>query len=637
MDIGKSLFPAVVLVICGPLGADSATVWSFDDGRTVIPITTDDIAMVAETVTVTPVNQASRWWDAHVARVDCVFHLVNAGSGTVTSEVGFPFEADQSYPTYVPSGSEQERKIVEEVAEAVASGIPADWMIPPGLNFTASVDGQQVPVRYRFGDPDDQHAMGFWPMWAVWDMEFPPGRDVVLRCSYTTGFDFVEYSGRFDCDFTYITRTGALWRGSIGSALISITVPDSLPLPGVSSDFTAWWEWTGTPYVEGRVLRWEMRDWEPDSDITLRIRSVGSVAWQVDRMEIFLDPDTVFSWESPGSLFASIIRFVDRDLSLEADASSAVREIRDAVLRDGPAENHSAFFYSFSSDPLPDPLIRSLFDELEASLEAETASITAAGYAPLMTMFAVKTNWHDTNLAMYERDPSLEARFLTALSLLEGAVSGVAPGDPVLQSFYRLTGWFLEGSEAPRPDLRYSTGFEPFIARDSVLSWWEAYPAMPLVTATPIEGPGPNVPFAFETPSPPFPVTPQVNSVLNDDDPFTGWRSDRSGAGHGEVLEAFVFPLPGPALTIDGLAVVNGFESPAGTGRPWVSKLLVCADGVPVCTAQLLEGPGWQTVAFPFPVEGAGVLSFEIIEAVPGDDGEPAGLSELRLSARGRG
>jgi hypothetical protein len=522
------------------------------------------------------------------------------------------------------------------VADAIASGIPADWMVAPGLYFSASVDGEDVPVRYRFGDPDELDGMDFWPMWAVWDMEFPPGRDVVLRCSYTTGFDFVEYSGQFDCDFTYITRTGALWRGSIGSALISITVPDSLPLPGVAGDFTAWWEWTGTPTVIGRSLRWEMHDWEPDSDIILRIRSVGSISWQVERMELTLDPDTVFSWESPESLFASAIRFVDRELSLETDAISLVREIRDAVLRDGPADHYAAFVYFFSVDPLPDPRIRSLFDDLETSLEAEAATVTAAGYGPLMTMFAVRTNWHDTNLAMYEKDPSLEARFLTALSLLEGAIRGTAPEDPVLQSFYRLTGWFLEGSEAPRPDLRYSTEFEPFIARDSVLFWWAAYPAMPLVTATLVEGPGPNVPFAFDSPSPPFPVTPQVNSVLNDDDASTGWRSDGSGGGYGEVLETFVFPLPGPAVAVTGFSVVNGFDSRSDDGHPWVSKLLVRADGMPVCTAQLLEGPGWQTVEFPVPVEGAGVISFEIIEAVPGSDGSPAGISELRLGSGGR-
>lgn len=469
--------------------------------------------------------------------------------------------------------------------------------------------------------------MDYWPMWALWDMTFPPGRDIVLRCSYFTGLNFHAY-GKYDYDFTYITRTGALWEGPIGSAVISITVPDSVPMPRLGAKSPCWWEWTGSPSVEGRTFRWEMRDWEPDEDMEFHVRGVGSIGWQAGRIDYEIDPDSVIDRESPGRLFESAVRLADRTLDLETDAFSVVRELRQAVCQDADGVSE---FRILTGGFLPDPGLYGPFDELLASLAAESASVRSAGFGPLMTMFALRTNWHGANLAMYGADPSLEARFLTALSLHEGATAGIAPEDPVLESFYRLTAWFLEGSVAPRNDHRDSRVFEPVITSDSVLAWWASYAPMPLVDASRTGEPGSNVPFAVMSPSPPFRDSPQVNSVLNDGDSSTGWRSGNRGGGHGETLEAYVFPLPGPDIDLGGFSVMNGFGDTSADSRPWVSKLLVRADGVPVCTAQLLEGPGWQAVDFPVQVTGAGVISFEIIEAVPGADGEPAGISELRL------
>lgn len=632
MDSRRAVIPSLLFALCGTLSADSVTMFTFDDGRTVVPIQSSSVSMAAETVTVTPAALEPRFWSsAQELRVDCVFHLVNAGTEAVSAIVGFPFEGNVNETRYSRFGWDPDSTMKHEVDDALAAGIPAEWMIPPDLSFTTSVDGVDVPVRYSFGDPDGESGMDYWPMWAIWDMTFPPGRDVVLRCSYFTGLNFHAY-GKYDYDFTYITRTGALWEGPIGSAVISITVPDPVPMPQPGAESPCWWEWTGSPEIDGRTLRWEMRDWEPEEDIGFHVRGVGSIGWQVDRINYEIDPDSVIDRESPGSLFESAVQLSDRTLDLETDAISVVRELRQALCPD--ADGISGFS-TLSGGGVPDPGLSGLFDELRSSLTAEASSVTAAGYGPLMTMFALRTNWHGANLAMYGANPSLEARFLTALSLHEGVIAGIAPDDPVLESFYRLTAWFVEGSEAPRTDHRDSPVFEPVIPRDSVLAWWASYAPMPLVTASRIDGPGQGVPFAVKTPSPPFPDTPQVNSVLNDGDTTTGWRSGSRGGGHGETLEAYVFPLPGPDIDLGGFSVVNGFGDTSDDSRPWVSKLLVMADGVPVCTAQLLEGLGWQAVEFPARVTGARVISFEIIEAVPGAAGEPAGISELRLLVAG--
>ncbi|MDM7992194.1 MAG: hypothetical protein QUS11_02665 [Candidatus Fermentibacter sp.] len=634
MDPRRAVIPALALALCGNPRADSVTMYTFDDGRTVVPIQSVTVTMAAETVTVTPeALEPQPWFFEQTLRVDCVFHLVNTGTESVSAIVGFPFEGNVNETRYSRFGWDPDSAMRHEVDDALAAGIPAEWMIPPELHFAASIDGTDVPVRYSFGDPDAETGIDYWPMWALWDMAFPPGRDVVLRCSYSTGLNFHAY-GKYDYDFTYITRTGALWEGPIGSAVISIAVPDSVPLPQPGSESPCWWEWSGSPSVEGRTFRWEMSDWEPQEDIEFHVRGVGPLGWQVGRTGIEAISDPVIDLESAGSLFESAVLLADRTLDLEADAFMVVRELRLALCGCGDIEEVPGF-PTLSGGCIPDPGLPGLFDELQASLAAESASVQAAGYGPLLSMFSLRTNWHGANLAMYGADPSLEARFLTALSLHEGAVAGVAPEDPVLESFYRLTAWFLEGTEAPRNDHRDSRVFEPVIPRDSVLAWWASYAPMPLVTASRTGEPGSNVPFAVISPSPPFRDSPQVNSVLNDGDASTGWRSESHGGGHGEVLEAYVFPLPGPDIDLRGFSSLNGFGDAPGDSRPWVSKLLVMADGVPVCTAQLLEGPGWQTVEFPARVTGARVISFEIIEAVPGAGGEPAGISELRLLVAG--
>lgn len=616
-----------LLIVCGTAGADSATVYSYTDGRTVAPLESTEITMVAETVMVTPEGGSYTEWEPQMVRVDCVFHFLNTGEEPVTAEVGFPFEAFvrgnyYSRPYWNPEGT-----IEQDIAEAISQGIPPDSLVPASLSFSATVDGAQVPVRYRYGELDPENRLAFWPMWAVWDMTFPPGRDVALRCSYGTAFSEHSYD-KFDYGFTYITRTGALWEGPIGTALVTFTVPDSIPVPGLTGPKCCWWEWTGSPEVSGRTLRWEIQNWEPDLD--LGFTAAGLLCATSQRyLDLELAPDTTFDWSCPESLYASAARFAGQ-IYLETDAMSLLPFLRDAC-RQQNGEGGPAEAYIFAVDGVPHPEWAQALDELQDGLREDQEAAGAAGYGVLLPMLALKRDWPNVNLGMYQADQSLEARYLSALEKLDGAMAGIAPEDPVLNGLYRLTGWFVEGRSALTGSTFQFDGFTPSLPRDSVLSWWRASAEAPLVIAASCEPPRSGQPFAFVTPSHPFPATPQVNSVLNDEDPASGWRSEASGPGHGEVLEAFVFPLPDGRISIEGFAVVNGFGRLHGEQRSWISKLLVRADGAPICVVQLEDGAGWQAVDFPEPLRGPEELTFEIIEAVPGIEDAPAGIAELRL------
>ena len=57
--------------------------------------------------------------------------------------------------------------------------------------------------------------------WAVFDLTFPPGQDVLIEVVYNVdGYGYYPYQA-----FKYILETGAGWNGTIGSAEIIVRLP----------------------------------------------------------------------------------------------------------------------------------------------------------------------------------------------------------------------------------------------------------------------------------------------------------------------------------------------------------------------------------------------------------------------------
>jgi len=122
--------------------------------------------------------------------------------------------------------------------------------------FTSFVDGKRVKVQ-RFGPKGETY--GDYEIWWVKRVHFRKGQTRIVVNRYRGGFGH-DTSGV--CWFTYVLRTGASWKGTIGYARI---VCDISGMKG----HTIW----ADPHPHKRVgqrLIWEFRNFEPQTDIEIK-------------------------------------------------------------------------------------------------------------------------------------------------------------------------------------------------------------------------------------------------------------------------------------------------------------------------------------------------------------------------------
>lgn len=105
--------------------------------------------------------------------------------------------------------------------------------VNPILKMTTTVDGVEVAVKKEKGwfpeDKNSQARLGNPPAdikasiteFHTMVVRFPPDRDVIVEREYT-----ISNGGsvRGDATFYYTTRTGGIWRGSIGRAEFRVTL-----------------------------------------------------------------------------------------------------------------------------------------------------------------------------------------------------------------------------------------------------------------------------------------------------------------------------------------------------------------------------------------------------------------------------
>ncbi|MBI4670336.1 MAG: PD40 domain-containing protein [Chloroflexi bacterium] len=194
-----------------------------------------------------PFQRYGETFTGPVANVTADFTMRNLGSADETMEVRFP----KSFPT--------------------AHG------------FSPIVAGNAIESIETFvnGAPVANHQETFDDTpWAVWQVNFPAGRDVNLRVQYRTlGTDFYG-----SIDFYYILQTGAGWRGPIGQGDIVFQFPYPADLDMVESKDTyirAEYPSTTPPFVaEGNQLRWHFENLEPTPKDNVRLLILRPDLWQ---------------------------------------------------------------------------------------------------------------------------------------------------------------------------------------------------------------------------------------------------------------------------------------------------------------------------------------------------------------------
>jgi tetratricopeptide (TPR) repeat protein len=144
--------------------------------------------------------------------------------------------------------------------------------------------------------------------WAVFEVTFPPGQDVLIRVTYTAG-GWGEISNSYRT-FSYVLVTGAGWYDSIGSADIIAR----LPYP--ANELNTWFDRSGltgdsatlSPTISGNELRWHLEDFEPAQDFALTI--VHPWQWYsalVEEENVRLNPQDGEAWGRLGRIYKQML------------------------------------------------------------------------------------------------------------------------------------------------------------------------------------------------------------------------------------------------------------------------------------------------------------------------------------------
>jgi hypothetical protein len=176
--------------------ADGAPMWESPEGLTPgMPNT--QVQMTAEEVKVA----VSQKPDGVYASVSAVFDLQNHGSATQML-TGFP-----------------------DLANAVLgqgnSYSPVSFTPANISNFKAWTDAETFqPSEQTVGTGQ------FAGPWFVWNMSYPAQKSVRLNVSYEQRLEQAGDYQQTRVPVSYVLRTGALWNGTIGHAVVTMTAPD---------------------------------------------------------------------------------------------------------------------------------------------------------------------------------------------------------------------------------------------------------------------------------------------------------------------------------------------------------------------------------------------------------------------------
>jgi len=254
------------------LGNDTA-VYEYPDGSGVVPLTSDSVRMLEETVRITsPVGRT--------AHVEATFRFRNDAKRKVRVTMGFPFQ--------------------DRWGEVFFEGDRTEVDVPEAMGFTSLVDGEPVETRVRTQRAGPDGELIEPTTYHVWDVTFAPGQERTLVTSYDTQWNhWIDVDDRYGYGLTYITTTGAAWAGTIGRAVISVEIPAEIPRPSRFEDRSTFWEFAPGAVAQTSdfsKLAWTFEDWEPRGDVHVYVQGhrYGHYRmWILDDLE---DRDLAAAW-----------------------------------------------------------------------------------------------------------------------------------------------------------------------------------------------------------------------------------------------------------------------------------------------------------------------------------------------------
>lgn len=607
--------------------ADSAAMLEFPDGRTAMPVKTVEISMDAESVAIVPSGKASH--RDLMMDVTCVFYLTNLTDDTLDISVGFPFESfygtldNMTVRDYENGGTSY---IVDNVTEVLESDIDPVSMVPEWLDFRSFADGIELEVYYRKGVINPEERLLYWPVTANWQMHFEPGQTVRLVNTYTTSWNHFSYFG-YTYSLTYVTRSGSVWAGTIGDAVITLTVPEPIRMPSTSWP-TALWNWTGSPEVEGRTITWHYRYWEPSEDISFTVSGGYIVDERAFLPEYGWEPDEIIWTEN--ELYSSAISLC----SYMSAEMTALLLLNIAGTREGVTPDDYYYFPAWVAGPAELQDERStLVHDLDSWLGEQRLVMESAGLEFLLPMVVLQRDWSDVNLDMYAANHSRQARYLLALENLEDAILGERIIDPSVSSLYWLSGWIIPGE--PINNLERYLDRTPILSQTYVREYW-MNSSLPLVLCCPAVSTAPefeaDVNIQASTHLSVQAGNRYIVGNLTDGNSSTAWIEGADGYGYGETITLSL----AEACIAGGFTLMNGYCSSeaAWENNSRVRKFLVYKDSSPVFVLELEDTMDTQRVQFPEAIsfDVGDEITLEILEVYPGVRYADTAISELRIT-----
>ncbi len=645
----KRFLPLLLSFLAGTAAADSATMMVFPDGRGAIPIETDQITMEAESVSIVPTGNLLSYADVPEMEVTCVFYLRNLTDQPLDVSVGFPFEKLCVVNSWGGISYFDYSSVIDRILDTDEKIIPVDSMVPDWFQFRAFTDAEAYEVTFERGLINRDLGLVDWPLIACWDMHFEPGETVRLVNTYNAGWDYYWYED-YTASFTYIVRSGALWAGRIGDAVISITMPEQYPLSMLSDSLCSWADWNSSPEVDGNRVTWHFTDWKPLEDITITSSGHNSMDDRIIEYGLYgydcysIEETDLYSRWTTEELYPAALDVFSGHLPAE----SVARFLENVIYRSSGLEMPHIYFsrnYHMYDNSLPfDQVKLDIVMELQRFLAECRLNMESAGFDFLLPMTALRRDWSDVNLEMYCSSPRNQAAYLLLLENIEDAVQGRLIVDPALESLFWLTGWFLPDEVSllinrftDNSTLRHDDRDTTIVSREVVRDFWMA-------------GGGCDLPLVLSSSSESLEVTHIIDLViesssehgsagdndystenLTDGDPETAWVEGVWGYGHGEVITVST----NGKLIAEGFAVRNGYCKPGGAWweNARIRKFIVCLNDSPLLVAELFDTMDMQVVMFPehLALDTDDRLTFEILEIYPGSTYQDAAVSELSL------
>lgn len=272
----KKLWVSLVLlfllmgVMIQPVRADMAPPY-MPPGSNVVPgAETTQVRMVAEMVVLT----VSKYPDSPeftVARTVATFIMRNLGTVEEKMKARFPLRTDTTICSY-----DYCPEITDLIVRVNGDVIPTERQMLPFTYTTYIV--YEIP-------------------WAVFDVTFPPAKDVIVEVSYTA--DAYGYYPFHVID--YILETGAGWKDTIGSADIIMQFPYEVSEKNTVSGI-GYAETSAGGSIRGNEIRWHFDNLEPTRKDNFQVVFLAPSLWEV----ILRETDIVTKYPKDGEAWGRL-------------------------------------------------------------------------------------------------------------------------------------------------------------------------------------------------------------------------------------------------------------------------------------------------------------------------------------------